>query len=233
MYKNYFLHVIIDIVLVVIVTGTYFYFLFPSILDYFIASSSVNTHISFAHPSYPADYRDNAILLGASHNVFIGKVLAIASTKDFVGNPATQFSVEVIKNIKGNLKDTVILNQEGGMKNGVMYHIEDSTLLQPGSTYILATRYEPEGDMYTLNPHPNAHKLLSSDASLSDAELKKLADTDEKTKTLEVAYPKEHLLEADVYHANTRNEFTSLPDTEKALVQKHADDAEGQLTKGK
>lgn len=104
----------------------------------FLKSFSYETpRIALIHPSYPANYDDNAILVGASHNVFVGKVIAQVGTKDFVGNPATQFSVEIITHIKGDLKDTVVVNQEGGYRNGVLYLMEESGgLLVPGSTYL-------------------------------------------------------------------------------------------------
>ena len=183
------------------------------------------------HPSYPADFSDNTILMGAAHEVVIGKVLAQVSANDFVGNPATQYSVEIIKTIKGDeKKGTIIVNQEGGYKDNTLYLMEDSIgLLQPGSTYLLATRYDPELDFYTLNPHPNASKLLTSDMTASIGALKKLADIDPKTKELELAYPNEHLIDADVAHGNTRNAFRDLPDEAKAAAQSRADEAKASL----
>jgi len=176
--------------------------------------------------SYPVNYADNSILMGASHDVFVGKILTQVSNKDFAGNIATQFRVEVLENIKGDLKDTVIVNQEGGEKDGELYLIEDSNgLLQPGFTYLLSTRYDPEGDYHTLNPHENASKLLSSDANINKKELKALVDKDAKVKSLEAAYPNEELLQADVYHANTRNNFAALPADMKAAAQTRAEQA--------
>jgi len=178
------------------------------------------------HPLYPADFSNNQILMGASHNVFVGKVLAQVSTNDFMGDPATQFSVQIIDNIKGVLKSTVVVNQSGGYKDGVLYVMDEGgALLQPGATYLLATRYDTEANYYTLNPHENASKLLSNDANLDKKELKALVDKDAKVKSLEAAYPNEELLQADFYHANTRNNFKSLSADMKAAAQTRAEQA--------
>ena len=202
-----------------------------SIHDYFESYNPPDPNIMRMYLSYAADFSDNTILMGAAHEVVIGKVLAQVSANDFVGNPATQYSVEIIKTIKGDeKKGTIIVNQEGGYKDNTLYLMEDSIgLLQPGSTYLLATRYDPELDFYTLNPHPNASKLLTSDMTASIGALKKLADIDPKTKELELAYPNEHLIDADVAHGNTRNAFRDLPDEAKAAAQSRADEAKASL----
>ncbi len=185
---------------------------------------------SYAHPLYAANYADNAILMGASHNVFVGKVIAQVGENPIAGRPTTQFSVQVIKNIKGDLKDMVVLNQLGGYRDGILYLMdEESTMLLPGSTYLFATRYNPEDDTHTLNSHVNASKLLSSDTNLDSASLQTLAGQDEKVKTLEAAYPDEVLLDADIAHQNTRNAFKDLPPEAKAAAQSRADKAKAAL----
>jgi hypothetical protein len=66
------------------------------------------------HAAYVADFRDDKILMGASHNVFIARVTREVGTKGHEFGPETQFEVEVIENIKGDLSGTVIVNQQGG-----------------------------------------------------------------------------------------------------------------------
>ncbi len=189
--------------------------------------------MTIIHPLYAANYADDNILMGSSHNVFVGKVIAQVGDKELAGSPTTQFSVEVISNIKGDLKDTIVVNQLAGYRDGVLYLMdEDGKLLVPGSTYLFATRYNAEDDTYTLNSHSNASKLLSSDETQSNDELKTLTDNDKKVKALEAAYPEEKLLEADVYHGNTRNEFKSLPEEKKAAAQARADAVKASLDAG-
>lgn len=186
--------------------------------------------VTHLHLLYSADYSDNTILMGASHNVFVGKVIAQVGNEEFAGMPATQFRVEVITNIKGELEKEIIVNQQGGYENGNLFLVEDgSGLLHPGSTYILATRYDEKRDRYTLNSHENASKLLSTDGSKSNTDLKALADNDEKVKALEAAYPDEKLLNADIDHSNTRNEFKSLSEEKKTAAKARADEAKASL----
>lgn len=182
------------------------------------------------HPSYAADYSDNLILMGASHNVFVGKVIKQIGTGNLAGSPTTQYAIEVTSNIKGSLVGVVIVTQLAGYRDGVFYLTdEDSKLLQSNSTYLFATRYNSEDNTYTLNSHPNASKMISSDATLDVESLKSLADKDIKVKALEAAYPKEKLLDADIYHNNTRNDFQSLPVAEKTAARSRADEAKVSL----
>jgi hypothetical protein len=177
-----------------------------------------------------ADVTQDTILLGASHNVFVGKVLAQTGTTENAAGPRTQYSVEVLSNIKGNLDGIVTAEQEGGFADGVLYSIEDAfPMLEPGSTYILAARYNEPANAYTIIANKNAGKLLSSDSALDKKDIKVLLDKDKKIKSLEVAYANEVLLDADIAHNNTRNSFQSLPPEAKAAAQARADAARASL----
>lgn len=173
------------------------------------------------HPIYVADFAQDSILMGASHNVFVGRVIKQSGEKALGASPETQFKVEVISNIKGDLKGTVTVNQFGGYKNGKLVTVEDETngtnsdpyLLQPGATYLFATRYHEQEDWYTLNSFPTARKLLSINANANIADLKTLAQNDERVKALTAAYPNEKLLDADIQHGNTRNSYHVLQKT--------------------
>ena len=168
---------------------------------------------------YVADFSDDRVLMGASHNIFVGKVISQIGMQDLGAGLETQFEVSVIDNIKGDLHGTVTVDQQGGYKNGILYIADDdmtelakqgdnSYLLQPGNTYLFATRYNPTEDWYTLNPYPTARKLLSTDANAGDAQLKAMADNDSRVQTLKAAYPHEILLDADIKHNNTRNAYS-------------------------
>jgi hypothetical protein len=95
---------------------------------------------------------DNKELVGIASNIFVGKILRqIGTGKDDLGSLYTQFEVETIDNIKGNLTNTVTVTQMAGYKNGILYTMEedgdglveltdkknDILLLQPGSTYLM------------------------------------------------------------------------------------------------
>ncbi|MCK9351809.1 MAG: hypothetical protein WCT49_02005 [Candidatus Paceibacterota bacterium] len=193
------------------------------------AKSNKPPMVSISQPSYAADYAKDDILLGSSHNVFIGRVIKQEGTKSRFATPETQFKVEVVSNIKGDLHGTVTVDQFGGYKNGVLYTVADdnptpnrsadSYLLKEGSTYLLATRYNETEDWYTLNSFYTASKLLSTDKNMNPADLKALADNDERVKALKEAYPKEKLLDADISHGNTKNSFVSLPTEEQEKIK--------------
>lgn len=187
-------------------------------------------------PIYPADISNNSILLGASHNVFIGKVLSQSGNKETGIGPRTQYQMQVIDNIKGNLKGVVTIDMLGGYdKNGNISFVEDSAktlddiFLKPGSTYVLATRYNKDENWYTVIAHPNAKKILSDDKNLSDEYLILISHDDIKFRQLEQAYPNEIPDSTDEISGNTRNAYKSLPAEEKAAADTRASEAETSL----
>ncbi|MFZ3578668.1 hypothetical protein [Virgibacillus sp. DJP39] len=91
-------------------------------------------------------------LVGFSDNVFVGKVIEQIGTKSLNGFPETQFKVEVLDNIKGDLKGTVTVNQQGGHEWNKIIIFEGDKLLEAGNTYLFATRYLEREDWYTLVP---------------------------------------------------------------------------------
>ena len=173
--------------------------------------------VSVLHAIYPADFSDDRVLMGAVHNAFVGKALEEVGTKERGMGPETQFEVEVIDNIKGDLNGTVTVNQQGGYKDGVLYVMEgdvftagsdEESLLQVGSTYLFATRYSEENDWYTVMSYPSANKVLSSDKNRDD--FSGLIAEDARIKDLRAAYAHEILLKADVKNNKTYNAFVDL-----------------------
>lgn len=172
--------------------------------------------------SYVADFADDNVLVGASHNIFVGKVITEFGNKKLGSPPETQFIVEVIKNIKGELTGEVTVNQLGGYENGILYttggeipfventDIDPNYLLQSGQTYLFATRYNKEEEWYTLNSFPTARKLISDEKSLSIDLLSIVASADQRVQQLEIVYPNEILLNSDKLNNNTRNSYESF-----------------------
>jgi hypothetical protein len=205
-------------------------FVSGAILSVLLISFKVQNSYTFVRASvgkivkidaqYAADFSNDKVLVGASHDIFVGKVVQELGSKDLGDGPETQFSVAVIDNLKGNLQGTVTVDQQGGYKNGVLYVVGDdhvargnegtSYLLQPGSTYLFATRYNLQENWYTLNSYPTASKLITSDKSLGNDQLKSLAENDPRFKELQGAYPNEVLIDADVKHNNALNNYISL-----------------------
>lgn len=175
---------------------------------------------------YAADFSDDKILMGSSHHVFAGKVLKQVGTKSLDGTPETQFEVEVVYNIKGNLSGKAVVNQTGGYMNGVLYLVHGGdvvlpqesanrvpnadSLFVPGSTYLFATRYNKEEDWHTSLSHPNAKKLISANKNLTFEQLKLLAEKDVRVIQLKEAYKSEIPFEIDVKSGNQLNSYSSL-----------------------
>ena len=185
-----------------------------------VSTPNSQTIVDEIHPVYAANFSDDRVLMGGSHDVFVGKVLEQVGTQDKGIGPETQFSVEVVENIKGNLQGAVIVDQQGGYENGVLTLFEDDRsstdgsgasdyLLKPGFTYLLATRYSSTYNWYTLNPFPAARKLISQNSALSNNQLQALAESDVRVQQLQAAYPHEILLAADVAHNMTLNSYIS------------------------
>ena len=91
-------------------------------------------------------------VVGFSDNVFLGKVIKQVGTKSLSVYPETQFEVEVMDNIKGELKGTVKVNQAGGFEGDELFLMEDDKQLIEGNTYLFATRYLKEENWYTVIP---------------------------------------------------------------------------------
>lgn len=185
--------------------------------------------IKYLHVQYAADFTDDRILIGASHNIFVGKVVKVVGSEGRRLGPETQFQVEVIENIKGDLRGAVIVNQLGGYKDNILYAVESgddegsgSYLLQPGSTYLFATRFLEEKNWYTLNPHPSAIKTINTDKNSSNGQLAGISRQDSRVAELKAAYPNERLLDEDRVTENDRNSYKSVS---KSRVSENANTA--------
>lgn len=164
---------------------------------------------------YPADFSNDAYLVGASHNVFVARVLAQTGEERRGLGPETQYRVEVLLNIKGDLRGEVTLNQVGGLEGNVLYMAGEGSssdyLLKPGFVYVFATRYNADRNWHTLNTYPTARKLISEGGSLPNATLIDIARQDERVQALHAAYPREILLKADIAQNNIPNSYENTP----------------------
>lgn len=179
------------------------------------------------HQEYVADFSNDKILVGGSQNVFVAKIIKEVGNKTNISwMPRTQFEVEVISNVKGYLQGRITVSQIGGYLNGVLYVSNEDILgpsdspsaghlLQPGSTYLLATRYSSTDGWYAVNSFPNVIALISQDSNLTTNQLTSLAVSNNRVRQLEKAYPNEILLQADILHNNTLNSYQSLTEAQK------------------
>lgn len=98
------------------------------------------------------DTSDPKQVVGFSDNVFLGKVIKRIGTKNLGNYPETQFEVEVLDNIKGEVKGTIIVNQAGGFEGDELFLMEGDKQLIDGKTYLFATKYLPDEDWHTVVP---------------------------------------------------------------------------------
>lgn len=131
------------------------------------------TEVRYSEAFYSFDVTDDRELVGAAHNVFVGKVIAQTGTTI---DPylRTQFSVEVLENIKGNLTGTVTVSQKGGYENleGKQYLIitKGDKLLEPDETYLFVTRVSDFGGHLLI---PVYGDLLIKDQTDRQAKMEK------------------------------------------------------------
>jgi hypothetical protein len=151
---------------------------------------------------------DDRVLAGVAHVVFVGKVTKKISQTMGETGPLTQFDVQVIQNIKGELSESIVINQEGGYRNGILSIVENQPLLQIGTTYILAARSDGKGN-YLAIPYPRAQIILTTDTTLSSAELTTLAATQTNVLAMEEAYRNEIPFQIDIELGNDINSYTS------------------------
>ncbi|KAB2945918.1 MAG: hypothetical protein MPEBLZ_04013 [Candidatus Methanoperedens nitroreducens] len=131
----------------------------------FMQTNGYNSgEISYSSGDVAFNVTDDRELVSFADNVFIGKVIAQTGNKantpppeagDTPGfSPQTQFSIEVVENIKGNLSGMIIVSQYGGYKEkgGVneLHLIEGDKLLEPGNTHLFATRFNDIDGWHTI-----------------------------------------------------------------------------------
>lgn len=161
-----------------------------------------------SHPQYVANFNDDKVLLGASHNVFVAKITKINGNDLSDDIPSTKYKAQILDNVKGNLEGTVIIQQLAGYKNGILNIAEGDSLMEEGKTYILFTRYNKNANCYTVITHPNGkHEIEYNE---SEKSLSANKDTNKKIMKFKEAYKNEILLDADVKNKNTRNSYKSL-----------------------
>ncbi len=147
---------------------------------------------------YIVDMNNNNKLVEVSDNIFIGKVLEKTGNKKYGGGnaPQTQFKVQVIENIKGDLKGNVEVHQEAGYLDGYLVIEKGSKLLKPGNVYLMATSGGKnefgEEVKYALIGHRKGMELIASNEKVSTKELKEIIDKNKRVLELKQAY-KENL----------------------------------------
>lgn len=111
-----------------------------------------NPKTIYMQPSFITDVGDDKNLAGVSDNIFVAKITGQTGTKALSKHPETQYSAEVIENIKGSLKGTITINQTGGHRGSRLYIVKGDNIIEEGKTYLFAARYNAQEDWYTVVP---------------------------------------------------------------------------------
>jgi hypothetical protein len=108
------------------------------------------THIGFTSV---ANFSDDRRLAGFAEDIFLGRVSGAGSTADKDPLPETDFPVQVLDTIKGSAHGTVTVVQQGGRLPGrddELRLMEGDRELEPGRTYLFATRSDPQGRRFLV-----------------------------------------------------------------------------------
>jgi hypothetical protein len=107
------------------------------------------TRIEF---SSVADFSDDRRLAGFAEDIFLGQVTGAGRAIDKRPVIETDFPVKVLEAIKGSARGTVTVTQQGGYVPGrnELRLMEGDRLIEPGDTYLFATRADPEGRHYLV-----------------------------------------------------------------------------------
>jgi hypothetical protein len=161
-----------------------------------------------------ADFSVDEELVGASHNVFVAKVIKKTGNKIEHEMPFTQYEVEVQKNIKGDLDGRVTVLHQGGYEYGMLdlvsgarEHPQKMGFLEEGKTYLLTSRYRVENDTHYLILHPNSRMLVSSDLEFRYREDEVPEKVKKRVKELKEAYKHEVIPKGDAMNNTAYNNY--------------------------
>ncbi len=144
----------------------------PRVEPHYTGSSSMEVRYAFG----AMDPRE---LVGFATNVFVGQVVEEAGSEGAPLSgpgervvPRTQFSVEVLKNVKGDAEGTVTVSQTGGydVEEGREVRVEGDSLLEPGKKYMFVTSYDLEEEWYVVVAQPFGDVLVEGEARRRDVE---------------------------------------------------------------
>ncbi len=123
--------------------------------------------------NYAFEPTDEKQLVGFATHVFVGRVIgqvgaegaALSGGGDDVV-PRTQFSVEVLKGIKGDLGGEVTVSQTGGYDGpeGRGVRVEDDTMMKPGQQRLFVTSYDEQEGWYTIVAQPYGDIRIESES---------------------------------------------------------------------
>jgi len=159
----------------------------------FYAYKLINPTIVLIQGSSVINASDDRELSGFANNIFVGKVVTRISSKKLLPIPETQFKVQVLDNIKGELKGNVTVRQLGGQDGTKLYLHHGDALLEPGKTYLFATRFLESEKWHSVVP------------VYGDVEIKNNVELSNITERFKKAHKNEIPYDADKMPINKNN----------------------------
>lgn len=127
--------------------------------------------------NYALEPTDEEQLVGFATNVFVGRVVekvgAEGAPLSGPGGevvPRTQFSVAVLKNIKGDLGGEVTVSQTGGYDSvqGRGVRLEGDPLLEPGQQRLFVTSYDEREGWHAIVAQPYGDVRIEDERQRTD-----------------------------------------------------------------
>lgn len=118
------------------------------------------TTTAFAQADSVTDTTDLSNLMAISTHVFTGRVESGAGSKALGPVPESQYAILTATSLKGAVPQSITLNQQGGVLDGVYISVNGDTPLTVGQWYLFATRYLPDENWYTVIP-VDGHKPIT------------------------------------------------------------------------
>ncbi len=137
-----------------------------------LISANAGIPTSYLHGSFRIDVYDQSALVGDADYVFAGRVeeqtdteykfSVVGETSDGpveLSSPYTNYSVTVLKNIKGELiQDSAIpVQKAGGLEKdkSTSFVYEDDVLPEAGEIYVFFAYAQPDGSLLVSGPNSN------------------------------------------------------------------------------
>ena len=133
--------------------------------------------VGIGHPIYALDPRDDRAMAAYATDIFIGEVLGQTGNTGAPTSapgqevPQSQFAVEVLHAVKGEVEGVVTINQVSGLdaqaKRKML--LEGDALLRPGESALFLVVHVPEMEWYQIVAGGHGH--LSADDGFKRAAL--------------------------------------------------------------
>lgn len=163
--------------------------------------------VSYVNYDFVLDFSDYKNVLWFADNVFVWKVTKNIWTNNNWWDPETNFEVDVLYNIKWNLKWSISTVFEWGYENWILIIWEWTKLLEEWNTYLLVTMW----DIHKISSHENWSYLINNEKNLKK-DIKTIIKENKKIKDFREAYK-------NANNYSSKNKYLDLTDEQKKTFE--------------